>query len=53
MLRFAVLVSEGGECDLYRNKMSKLPVEFSSKHSAEEKMKEENIEKFKVVCLEI
>lgn len=38
-------------CEIYKNRYSKLPVVFSSEHSAEEKMKEEFITDYRTVCI--
>jgi hypothetical protein len=58
-MRYAVLVinkhhiTEDGvpHCELYKNRLSKLPVVFSSENSIEEKMKEEFITDYRTVCI--
>jgi hypothetical protein len=51
-MRFVVLiVTDHTVCEIYKNRLSNLPVVFSSEHSAEEKMKEEFITDYRTVCI--
>jgi hypothetical protein len=52
-MRYVALVvsDDNKHYDLYRNRLSNLPVEFSSEHSIEDKMKEENINNYRSVCV--